>query len=76
MGEAWDVETGCGLRTVPGRIFRPRTASASAAERRLGCGVVKSCEGVWPKLAICDSTALRSSGSVSACRSTMPSYVM
>ena len=47
----------------------------SSALRRGGWGLVRSCEGVWPKLAIWSWVALRSVGSSMASTSTAPSYV-
>mmetsp|Transcript_10113 Transcript_10113/g.41739 ORF Transcript_10113/g.41739 Transcript_10113/m.41739 type:complete len:234 (-) Transcript_10113:4008-4709(-) len=49
--------------------------SGDGGGARLGWGFLKSCAGVWPKLTICDSAAARASGSLTALRSTDPSYV-
>ena len=57
------------------RIADARRVAPSDAPPRRGCGLLKSCAGVWPNESICASTARRCRSSAIASTSTAPSYV-
>mmetsp|Transcript_24340 Transcript_24340/g.58022 ORF Transcript_24340/g.58022 Transcript_24340/m.58022 type:complete len:204 (+) Transcript_24340:420-1031(+) len=55
--------------------YRRLTLGVGGTRMRGGCGLVNSCRGVCPNSLICTSSARRSIGSLTASRSTAPSYV-
>ena len=54
--------TGLGMPPAPPRVVA--MVAVQEPVSRDGCGVLKSCSGIWPKWAICSSVAMRRASSL------------